>query len=260
MKTSSKDFSYGLLISDIDGTIMDHQEIISPQTKQALNSLTAEGIGVTLATGRNYWEARGIVKELNIKLPVILANGAQIYDFTSEQLLYADELDIPVMMNFLRSLQGEEDTLVRWYDGQQWVSKPLLELLVHEPPQVVQRLMLVRSPDLPSLVDDDSVPYWIFRDGDYYEFTPKSACKGAGLAKLCSILEIEVEQVVALGNDPNDCGLLEKAGIGFVVADGNSAVFPYADGIVASMKEHPMIGIAQWMLGNMPWERIVMLT
>lgn len=260
MKKASMDtsFKYQLLVSDIDGTIMDRNYYISSQTKEAIRSLVTQGIGVTLATGRNYWEALRIVRELQIELPAILANGAQIYDFVQERLLWAADLEISTLMDFLHTINGAEDTLVYWFDGTQWLDRPLLEFLNSKQNYVVKRFILERPIQLPKLVDHESFPFWIFRDGEKrYELTPKSASKAIGLEKLCTLLQLGLDQVVALGNDLNDLQMLERAGVGLGVSCGNPAIYTYADGIVAPMEESPMVGIAQWMLGKLPWERIV---
>lgn len=247
------------MVCDVDGTIMDHRRYISQETKDALAMLRSNGIGVTLATGRNHWEVHDIVQELNIALPVILANGAQIFDFSGDRLLYGEHLDIPAIMKFLQHFCDTYGMRVRWYDGQQWHEVSLLEFLSLGSSLVAKRLLLSVNHEWPRLIDDPSFPFWIFWDGkDHYELTPKGASKGAGLLKLCELLSLKQSQVVALGNDLNDIDLLEKAGVGLGVADGHPEIYEYADAIVAPMGDNPVADIALWMMGKLPWERIVM--
>lgn len=250
---------YSLLVCDVDGTIMDRQHHITQETKDALDLLRAHGIGVTLATGRNYWEAFDIAKELEITLPVILANGAQIYDFTSERLLYTSEMDVSAIKKFLHHLDHREIVYLRWYDGQQWHWGSAQDFVSSDATLVVKQFLLSGGAQERWLVDDESNPFWIFWDGEnHYELTPKTANKGAGLLKLCNLLALDRQMVVAIGNDRNDQELLQTAGVGLGVADGHPDIFRSADALVAPMGENPVVYIAEWMLGKLPWERIVM--
>ena len=49
----------------------------------------------------------------------------------------------------------------------------------------------------------------------------------------------------------------QTSGIGLAVGDAHDALKQRADGVVPPLIEHPLVKIAQWMSGKLPWERIV---
>lgn len=108
---------FRLFVTDIDGTIFGPRQPISRETKKAVALLRSHGFGVTAATGRNQWEAQRLVTNLGIELPVILANGAQIFDFAAGRLLYGKSFCIQTLTEFLggdRRQRAGSDPLVRW--------------------------------------------------------------------------------------------------------------------------------------------------
>lgn len=247
-----------LVVTDFDGTIYGPKQPLSRETKEAAALLRASGRGVSAATGRNYWEARELVNELGIDLPVILANGAQIYHFGEERLLYSKAFHLPTLREFFTGLLPGTGISLRWLGGGRWREATLAQFLELEPGQV-RRVLLVDPDQRLDLTDSDACPYWIFRDGSgLIELTPKAVHKGEGLVVLCSLLGLEPWEVVALGNDRNDLELLETAGVGLAVLGGHPELVAKARGITAPLEEHPLRKIADWLLGSTPWERIVM--
>lgn len=247
-----------LVVTDLDGTIIGPRHHLSCATKDAVARLHALGIGVTVATGRNLWEAARLVWELGIVFPVILANGAQIYHFGEERLLYGKVFGGAVLSEFLRQFLPAKGVGVRWYSEGEWRQSCLREFVSLAPEQV-QRVILVDADHTLHLTESESCPYWVFQDGNgLIELTPKEVHKGEGLRVLCSLLNLDPGQVLAVGNDLNDLELLETAGVGLAVAGCHPELQQKAWGITVPLEEQPLKKIADWLLGSTPWERIVM--
>ncbi len=81
-----------LLVSDIDGTLMNFPAPIPPRNIEALRRFTAAGGRFSVATGRSIASARPYVEQLPVNAPCILYNGCAIYDFAAEKVLRAHEL------------------------------------------------------------------------------------------------------------------------------------------------------------------------
>jgi HAD superfamily hydrolase (TIGR01484 family) len=89
-----------LLVLDIDGTISGHSNEISKPVKQAINAVQAQGIQVTLATGRMYRSAMRFYRCIGSQLPLIAYNGAWIQDpFSRERHRH-----LPVSASLARQL------------------------------------------------------------------------------------------------------------------------------------------------------------
>ncbi len=62
---------------------------------------------------------------------------------------------------------------------------------------------------------------FIIHDIPVTEFVPKGYHKGTGIAKVCEMLDTDIEDTIAFGDSANDIGMLRAAGFG--VAMGNSS-------------------------------------
>ena len=66
------------VVSDVDGTLMDHEYDLTP-AKETINKLKKLSIPVILCTSKTAAEVKVIRKELNLRDPYIVENGAAIY-------------------------------------------------------------------------------------------------------------------------------------------------------------------------------------
>ena len=74
-----------LYISDLDGTLLNDKAELSQYTKTALNRMIAEGLCFTIATARTPATACRILEDVEWRLPLVLLNGAVVFDNASEQ-------------------------------------------------------------------------------------------------------------------------------------------------------------------------------
>lgn len=70
----------------MDGTLLNHEEIIGPRNADAIRGLQARGVIVTIASGRSFREAREICEASGIEPYIISSNGAQINDAAGRML------------------------------------------------------------------------------------------------------------------------------------------------------------------------------
>jgi Cof subfamily protein (haloacid dehalogenase superfamily) len=87
-----------LLVSDIDGTLNSKSMKLPENNKIAINNFVNKGGNFTLCSGRNLQSLSIHYKKLGINTPAIFLNGAGIYDFKDNEMIY---------QNFITS-KGEE--------------------------------------------------------------------------------------------------------------------------------------------------------
>ncbi|PZE20636.1 Cof-type HAD-IIB family hydrolase [Paenibacillus xerothermodurans] len=68
------------IISDLDGTLLNSRQQIPEAVKKRVRLFRQYGGVFTLATGRSLSSALPFIEELDIQVPVILYNGAKLYD------------------------------------------------------------------------------------------------------------------------------------------------------------------------------------
>lgn len=81
-----------LIVSDLDGTLLNHDKDISKKNIEAIHNAYKKGAKLCLATGRDLSGVTNVIDILGIKPLLILGNGALFYD---EQLNIIDEEYFP---------------------------------------------------------------------------------------------------------------------------------------------------------------------
>lgn len=76
-----------LYISDLDGTLLDRNAEVSEYTKKTLNELIIGGMNFSVATARTAATAYKILEDINVNIPVIVMNGACVYDLNENKYI-----------------------------------------------------------------------------------------------------------------------------------------------------------------------------
>ncbi len=83
-----------LLVCDMDGTLLDSHGEISALNRVALRHFIDKGGLFTVATGRNEISVSRYLPLLPLNAPAILYNGAVIYEFRSNTVLWSTTLPL----------------------------------------------------------------------------------------------------------------------------------------------------------------------
>ncbi|HLT57669.1 MAG: Cof-type HAD-IIB family hydrolase [Limnochordales bacterium] len=248
---------YRLLVSDVDGTLLDSRHRLLPENAAAIRALRAQGALFTLATGRIERAVRPFVEELELDLPLILYNGARVVDPRTGQCLWQAHLpdaaveaalvllrEFPMDVNLYSAGQLFVEAItprVQAYMAQDGISaREVGDLLTffrtRRPGPVTKLLMIGDEPAFAAFAQalaqrlGDPMPVYLVKSYPIYlEMLPADASKGQGLRHLCRHLGIPLEQVVAVGDAPNDLDMLQAAGLGVAVANAHPDVLAAAD-------------------------------
>ena len=82
-----EDISKLLLISDLDGTLLPSNKVLSKVDLDAIKEFRSLGGKFTIATGRTLQSVQCYFDELQLDMPFILYNGAIVYDLKKEKSL-----------------------------------------------------------------------------------------------------------------------------------------------------------------------------
>ncbi|MGN1280260.1 MAG: sugar-phosphatase [Limosilactobacillus sp.] len=239
-----------LVAIDIDGTLINDQRQITPQTVAALKKATAAGVKVVLCTGRPMTGVEAYLEELGVADKddeyVISFNGG-LAQSTSSNVIVNHSIafdDYADWENYClkQGVHSQIETRDYIYTTNQNISnytiyesglvsmpvryRSLDEMARQQDQYIIAKAMMVDEKavidkalrDLPQDLRDR---FSIVRSEDFYlEFMHPSASKGQTLKTLSDRLGIKQDEVMALGNAQNDNSMIEFAGIG--VAMGNS--------------------------------------
>jgi Cof subfamily protein (haloacid dehalogenase superfamily) len=267
---------YRLLVLDVDGTLTMPDGEISRRVKAALHEAMAAGVLVTLATGRSFALARRYAEALALRLPVIVHSGAAIRDSATGEVLYETPVPQPATSEVVRlaaafGLQpilfrtGNHDENVLagppeldnpasdWYLGNKreaLIRLPVEQLAASEAPlNIAVPAPPERGMELLHAARDVSgcrlfLTRFQHRPWAIVEALAPESSKAAAMRHLASLIEVRADQVIAVGDQPNDLEMIEAAGLG--VAMGNAAeIVKERAGVVAPSNEED--GVA-WVI------------
>jgi Cof subfamily protein (haloacid dehalogenase superfamily) len=244
-------FSYRLVASDIDGTLIRSDGTLSRRTLDVIDALP---VPLVLVTGRPLRWLQQIYDQLTEPLPAVCANGAVIYDPGTDEVLRADPLAVDLLLDVAKRLRDAipdvalavevEDGRSFWYE-QAWplrwdgehhavrvlstpeelTSVPAVKLLArsasHQEPDVFYELVSSTLNGLAEATHSSS--------SALVEISAAGVTKAAGLAWMCEREGITASEVIAFGDMPNDIPLLTWAGHSVAMGNAHPAVRAVAD-------------------------------
>lgn len=80
-----------VIVSDLDGTLLNSNHQITAETKAVFHQLYQNGYTIIIATGRHHIDAQAIIKGLDIPLYLVTSNGARIHS-PNHELLFAYDI------------------------------------------------------------------------------------------------------------------------------------------------------------------------
>lgn len=79
-----------LYVSDLDGTLLNTNQEISPYTASIIQEAVNQGVLFSYATARSYYSAKPATQNLKAEIPLILYNGTFIKDSITQEILVAN--------------------------------------------------------------------------------------------------------------------------------------------------------------------------
>lgn len=262
-----KKFEGYLLVTDMDGTLLDHKGKISKKNHEAILSFMEQGGLFTVATGRMTPSARNVIQHLNLNFPAILYNGCKIYDYATNHTLHHAYLEeerkkVIALLKEKEPYLGIEiyiDENVYIYKSCKYsyrFSRKGYDVFYQIKPEVWKRnwtkvLLIGEQEEIDRLEEVFYEQYdqgCVIRSGArYLEIVPENSTKGAALEYLINRYDIDPSKVVAVGDNMNDIDLLQKAAYGFCVANGADRLRKSAKYFAPSHHEDAISYVIKWI-------------
>ena len=264
-----------LLVSDVDGTLIDKELKIPTRNVEAIKRFTDLGGHFTLASGRSFSAVRLFADEVVTTCPIISYNGAALYDLKARRIIWQLHLPesaktlLPDVLRRFPEIGAEVHS-----EGRLFLVQDSKEARIHRSDEALsfERADAAALPDvkwskilyagpgdrlraLESYLSTLDVrgAYHIFTSPIYFEMIPENANKGTALRELARRMGLEMKNVYAIGDFYNDAELLKAAGYAAVAGNAPKELYALADfvsdtntqGAVAAFIDHIIQSRAQ---------------
>lgn len=234
---------YSIVASDLDGTLLSPNHLLTPYAKQTLHLLIEKGIHFVFATGRHHIDVAQIRDGLGINAYMITSNGARVHN-TDGDLIFSHDLPADIAQYLI--LMAFDHPLIdtNIYCSDQWYinkESPELKQFFQES---VFTYQLFNKTDFPTTEvckvfftsEDHELLLTLEqqinqRFGDKVnasfslrnclEIMAGGVSKGEALEKVAHLLHKDVKQAIAFGDGMNDKEMLQLAGKGCIMENAH---------------------------------------
>jgi Cof subfamily protein (haloacid dehalogenase superfamily) len=250
------------LAIDLDGTLLDRSDEVSPRNRAALADARRRGLHVIIASARWYQIARQVAGQLSvdgppIEGPVIACSGAQVRRLRDDADLFDERIPPAFATAFAEIVDRQRciawaalaDEVVMKLEGSSGTTLAGLRQVPQLGDAVsdaAPRMLLLQGTRACELVEAELEPAWgtrvRFTDSvsghgkRILTLTAANADKGAALLAACADLGVDPSEVVAFGDARNDLPMFSVAGASVSMgqaADGVKAAASYVSGDAA---------------------------
>jgi hypothetical protein len=245
-----------LAATDLDGTLLRSDLTVAARTLATLRTARRRGVGHLIVTGRPAADCAPVFAALDYEGIAVCGQGAQMYDVSARRMVWAESLDRDLARALVadvreelaaRCVRGELHLAVNAAGPQaEFVRTPGFSVGVTmsavrtcSPAELwnrpVDRVFLrhdeLADEVLAAVAADvcGTAAGVTHSDRGMVEILPAGTDKGTGLARATALLGIDLADVVAFGDMPNDIPLLTRAGHGVAMANGHPFLKAVAD-------------------------------
>lgn len=253
-----------VIATDLDGTLIARNDVLSRRTIEALAAAEAAGITVVMVTARPPRWVDHLVDHVGAHGTALCSNGAFTYDVARrevvEEYVFAEDVATTLVRRLREAVPGvglaseRRDGYVAEHAYAAWDRADRAPLCRVEDIttsfDVLPGKLVATAPDLPGEALHERVAQAVAGLGEpaysgasgLAEINAVGTSKGVALARWCAARNIPAESVWAFGDMPNDLPMLRWAGRAYAVTNGHADVLaatsyrcdpPEEDGVAA---------------------------
>lgn len=259
----AKQIPYRAIALDLDGTLTNHEKVITPKTHEALLKAAAKGAVIILASGRPTYGIEPVAEclELNQRGGYILSyNGGNIVNAKTGEKLFSQFLPDEVIPE-LYAYAKEHGHALLGYAGNEIITEMPDDQYVKEESRINKmnirkvdnlfeslephptKLLMTGDPTLMLKAEEELVEKLgermdIFRSAPFFlELVPKGIDKAKSLTRLLTKINLTPANLIAFGDGYNDLSMLKLAGMGVAMENAAPEVRAEADYVTLSNEE-----------------------
>ena len=268
---TAKHFPFRAIALDLDGTLTNHDKVVTPRTRQALLKAQEQGAIIILASGRPTYGIVPVAECLELEKRggyILSYNGGNIVNAKTGEKLFSQFLPdavIPILYKYAK----EKNHALLGYAGNEIITEMPDDPYVKEESRINKmnirkvdnlldalephptKLLMTGDPTDMIKAEEELVEILgekmdIFRSAPFFlELVPKGIDKAQSLLRLLSKINLTPADLMAFGDGYNDLSMLKLASVGVAMANAAPEVRADADYVTLSNEED---GVAEALL------------
>jgi len=257
-----------LVLSDIDGTILNDENIVDTGLKQAIAEMKKREIPFVLASARSPKGMLDIAHQLDVMdNPIVCYNGALVVkDIEQDEFttVLSHELENPEVQKIVEIVQQDFTKVsinlysgADWYVGKtdKWVKieseitglKPAvtnLQQFITDKKLPVHKLLLIGDPsEIQQVLERlkgtslSNNSYYLSKP-NYLEITNSQVSKEQALCELAKMYNLSLDKSMTIGDNFNDVPMLKRAGLGVAMQNAPVEVQKCANVVTKSNNQN----------------------
>lgn len=268
-------FPYGMIATDLDGTLLRADGTVSARTREALAAAADAGALHVVVTGRAVRRTRDILDFLGYQGLAVCGQGAQVYHAGENRLLTTVTLArdlVEIAIAGIEARTGGKLALAVSQDGldgemlygpgyvqregppatvvvddiEQLWGEPFNKVYIQHPELDDDKLTAVARAAVDGLLTV------VLAGAGVVEILPLGLNKTTGLALVSQQSGIKPEDAIAFGDMPNDIPMVNWAGYGVAMANAHDELKAVADEITASNDDDGIAVVLERLLRQRP--------
>lgn len=262
-----------LVASDVDGTLIkDSTPDLYPEMETMIRRMKEKNILFCAASGRQYASLKNVFRNVSQDIAYIAENGAHIrYQNQNISVTPMKRQLVEAIMKMLRTYYGECDTIISTAEGSlvESANTDFLNLITYGYHNVFRRvkdvleedaeiikIAVYRKDSIRDLGSRIFIPAWekqvktCMAGEEWVDFMDISVDKGNALKTLENYFGFTREETIAFGDNDNDIGMMEAAGISYAVDTASEQVRQAAKRICPGYEKKGVYTTLQALLGE----------
>ena len=259
----AKQIPYRAIALDLDGTLTNHEKVVTPKTREALLKAAAKGAVIILASGRPTYGIEPVAECLELQKRggyILSYNGGNIVNAKTGEKLFSQFLPDEVIPE-LYAYAKEHGHALLGYAGNEIITEMPDDQYVKEESRINKmnirkvdnlfeslephptKLLMTGDPTLMLKAEEELAEKLgdrmdIFRSAPFFlELVPKGIDKAKSLTRLLTKINLTPADLIAFGDGYNDLSMLKLAGIGVAMENAAPEVRAEADYVTLSNEE-----------------------
>lgn len=253
---------YKLLALDFDGTTLDSAKRFPTEISAAVHELKARGIEVIVSSGRGKAELKDYKRELEDFDYGVMISGGLVYDFRAHAPLFSQPLPKAALEQAFAAAEDEQamtqlltvdesvtrgSHIARMEDFHMEVYREMYERVCRREENLagfiaaqygqICKMNIYHRDEASRLRNYKRLEKLglsiTFAEQTSLELSAPGISKAQGLKVICAHLGISTDDVVAIGDAPNDEEVLKLAGLGVAMGNASEEIKAISDVVVA---------------------------